>query len=56
MWKMNITSDKQYVRIEAVLFVELKDGEGQEDAEDRFLESLPTGIDCASFHSEYWAE
>lgn len=48
--------EKQYVRIESVVYVELRDGEKPEDAEDRFLESLPSGIDCASIRSEIWID
>ena len=46
--------DKNYVRIEAVVYVEIERGQHLEDGEDKFLESLPEGIDVASMHSEMW--
>lgn len=45
---------KNYVRIEAVVFVELKPGETLEEAEDRFLDALPQGMDCAGYKSDMW--
>ena len=48
--------DKRYVRTEVVLFIEVQEGETPEEAEDRFLDSLPDGIDCASIRSAYWTE
>ena len=46
--------EKNYARIEAVIYVELRPGDTLEDAEDRFLESLPDGIDCAGYKSDMW--
>lgn len=45
---------KQYIRLEAVIYVELHDGEKQEEAEDRFLCALPNGMDCVSYKSAMW--
>ena len=53
---MEIREDKQYLRMEAVVYIEMKDGESQEDAEDRFLCGLPDGMDCASFKSSLWVD
>lgn len=46
--------DNNYVRIEAVVYVEIEKGQTLEDGEDKFLDALPEGIDIASMHSEMW--
>lgn len=45
---------KNFARIEAVVYVEVKDGETLEDAEAKFLNALPDGIDIASCKSDMW--
>ena len=51
---MDIQKDKLYLRIENVVYVELKEGESPEEAEDRFLCCLPEGMDIASYRAECW--
>lgn len=51
---MDIRSDKRYTRMEAVIYIEMLEGETQEEAEDRLLCGLPEGMDVASYKSEYW--
>ena len=51
---MEIKEEKRYLRMEAVLYVELHEGETPEDGEDRVLEGLPEGVDIASFKSDMW--
>ena len=51
---MELENDKRYVRMEATLYIEMKPGETQASAEDRFIDGLPDGIDIVSFRSEYW--
>ena len=51
---MDIQKDKRYVRMEAVIYIEMLEGETQEEAEDRLLCALPQGMDVASFKSQYW--
>ena len=51
---MDMQAEKRYVRIEAVIYVELGEKETPEDGEDRFLDSLPSGIDCVSYRSSMW--
>jgi len=51
---MDLASTKRYVRLENVVFIEMLEGETQEEAEDRFLCGLPKGMECTSFKSEYW--
>ena len=46
----------EYVRIEAVIYVKLKEGQTQEDAEDMLLDALPECMDCANLKSSYWVE
>ena len=46
--------EKNYARLEATIFIELKPGETLEEAEDRFLEALPEGIDCVGYRSDMW--
>ena len=46
--------NKNYLRIENVVYVELRDGETPEEAEDRFLCCLDDGMDIASYRSECW--
>ena len=46
--------DKRYVRMEAVLYIEMLEGETQAEAEDRLIDALPNGIDLVSFRSQYW--
>lgn len=46
--------DKVYLRIKSVVYVELKEGETPEEAEDRYLCALPEGMDVASYTSECW--
>ena len=46
--------DKNYVRIEAVVYVEIEKGQTLEDGEDKLLNALPDGVDIASMHSEMW--
>lgn len=43
--------EKRYVRMENVVYIELREGETIEDAEDRFINALPDGIDITSFRS-----
>lgn len=52
--KLELENDKRYVRMEATLYIEMKPGETQASAEDRFIDGLPDGIDIVSFRSEYW--
>lgn len=47
---------KRYVRLESVLFIELHEGETQEEVEERYLGALPEGMDCVSLRSQYWSE
>ena len=51
---MNIDSGKKYLRMEATVYIELKEGEEPAEAEDRFLCGLPKGMDCASYHASMW--
>ena len=51
---MDLQGNKRYLRMEAVVYVEVKEGETPEEAEDRFLCGLPDGMDCASYKSEMW--
>lgn len=53
---MDLAQDKRYVRMEAVVYIEMLDGETQAEAEDRFLCALPEGMDVASFKSQYWSD
>ena len=46
--------DKRYVRLESTIFIEMLDGETQEQAEERFMDLLPEGMDIVSFRSQYW--
>lgn len=46
--------EKNYVRMEVVLYIEMKEGETQEEAEERFICALPDGMDVASYKSQYW--
>ena len=43
---------EKVLRIEATVYVELEDGETQEEAEDRFLCALPDGMTCASYKAQ----
>ena len=51
---MEIKEEKQYMRVEAVIYIEMKEGEEPEEAEDRLLCGLPEGMDVASYHAEMW--
>ena len=51
---MDFDKHARYLRMKATIYVELKDDESPEDGEDRFLECLPEGIDCAGYTSEMW--
>ena len=51
---MHIVSDKRYLKMDAHIYIELKDGEEPEEAEDRFLEALPEGMDCGAYHASMW--
>ena len=53
---MKFNADKKYVRIESVVLVEIGERETLEDAEDKFLNCLPEGIDCVHFSSEMWVD
>ena len=44
----------RYVRLESVVFIEMREGETQEQAEKRFFDALPKGMDVVSFSSQYW--
>lgn len=48
--------EKRYLRVETTVYVELLDGETQEEAEERFLNALPKGMDCAKLNTSYWTE
>ena len=50
--KMN--EERNYARIKAVVFVEMMPGETLEDAEKRFLNALPYGMDIVSCNSDTW--
>lgn len=51
---MEMSGGKQYLRMECVVYIELKEGEKPEQAEDRLLELLPDGMDIASYRSSMW--
>ena len=51
---VDIIEEKRYMRMEAVVMVEMRDGETMEDAEDRFLCGLPEGMDCLSYKSSMY--
>ncbi len=44
----------RYLRLENVVFIKLEEGETQEEAEQRYLNALPEGIDVVSYRSQYW--
>lgn len=46
--------EKNYIRIESTIYVELKEGETPEEAEKRFFDLLPEGMDVANYRSECW--
>lgn len=45
--------EKRYLRMESVVYIEMRDGEEMKDAEDRFIKALPEGMDVVSFNSSY---
>ena len=51
---MDSKPTKRYLRFENVVFIEMLEGETQEEAEDRFMDALPDGVDIVSFKSQYW--
>ena len=51
---MNMEKDARYLRMRCTIYVKLRDDESPEDGEDRFLECLPEGIDCAGYNSDMW--
>ena len=51
---MEIKEEERYLRMEAVIYIEMKEGEEPEEAEDRLLGGLPEGMDVASYHAEMW--
>ena len=46
-------TQKRYLRIETVAYVEMMEGETPEEAEKRFLQSLPDKTDVVKIKSYY---
>ena len=44
--------EKFHLRVEAVIYVEMRDGETKEEAEDRFLCALPDDMRCVSYKAQ----
>lgn len=44
----------KYLRMASVVVIKLREGETQEDAEDRFLDALQEGMDIVSYTSTFW--
>lgn len=51
---MDIKDSSRYVRLESVVYIELGEKETMEEAEDRFMDALPDGMDIVSFKSSMW--
>ena len=48
--------DRNYMRLGAVVYAKIGDGETPQDVEARFINALPDGMDIVALNTSYWEE